>query len=328
MKKKIQWKIVLSMTISLFGLFTYSQDLDKNVKQKLTDEKGLPTFIVFNENSLYKASDFQQVFKEQLGLRETSSFSKIKSEPDPLGFLHEKFQLFHRGLKVEFATYTLHSKSGKLESMSGEFYDLENANTIAKLNKERAFNRALLQIGAKQYLWDSPEEAAAMNYRKPAGELVMLPISDGSSSDLKLAYKFDIYATSPLSRGDIYIDAVTGNVLFYNATIKHLGKFSHGHEKGIMGNRRVNTLVGANAATRYSGTQSIQTTLSGSTYILADAGRGSGINTFNMRKGTTYTAAVNFIDADNNWTAAEYANTNKDNGALDAHWGAEKTYDY
>ncbi|WP_371414605.1 M4 family metallopeptidase [Flavobacterium sp. 140616W15] len=86
--------------------------------------------------------------------------------------------------------------------------------------------------------------------------------------------------------------------------------------------------VAANAATRYSGTQVIQTTLSGSSYILADATRGLGINTYNMKKGTSYTAAVNFTDADNNWTAAEYANTNKDNGALDAHWGAEKTYDY
>jgi Zn-dependent metalloprotease len=34
------------------------------------------------------------------------------------------------------------------------------------------------------------------------------------------------------------------------------------------------------------------------------------------------------LDVDNNWTAAEFNNTNKDNGALDAHWGAEKTYDY
>jgi hypothetical protein len=34
-----------------------------------------------------------------------------------------------------------------------------------------------------------------------------------------------------------------------------------------------------------------------------------------------------FTDADNNWTAAEFNNTNKDNGALDAHW-EQKTYDY
>jgi hypothetical protein len=26
---------------------------------------------------------------------------------------------------------------------------------------------------------------------------------------------------------------------------------------------------------------------------------------------------------DNNWTAAEFNNVNKDNGAFDAHWGAE-----
>jgi hypothetical protein len=43
-------------------------------------------------------------------------------------------------------------------------------------------------------------------------------------------YKFDIYATNPC-RGDIYIDAVTGNSLFYNATIKHLGEYSHGAKR-------------------------------------------------------------------------------------------------
>jgi hypothetical protein len=31
---------------------------------------------------------------------------------------------------------------------------------------------------------------------------------------LSLAYKFDIYATSPVSRGDLYIDATTGAALY------------------------------------------------------------------------------------------------------------------
>jgi hypothetical protein len=43
---------------------------------------------------------------------------------------------------------------------------------------------------------------------------------------LNLAYKFDIYASFPVSRGEVYIDAVTGEVLLYNATIKHLGEYS------------------------------------------------------------------------------------------------------
>jgi hypothetical protein len=68
--------------------------------------------------------------------KDNSSFTKTKSEKDKLGFTR-KFQLFHQGLKVEFSTYTLHSKSGKLESMSGEFYQLDNVNTNATLSKNR-----------------------------------------------------------------------------------------------------------------------------------------------------------------------------------------------
>jgi hypothetical protein len=49
--------------------------------------------------------------------------------------------------------------------------------------------------------------------------------SKNTSPQVRLAYKFDIYATSPVSRGD-YIDATTGAALYYNATIKHLGEYS------------------------------------------------------------------------------------------------------
>jgi hypothetical protein len=40
--------------------------------------------------------------------------------------------------------------------------------------------------------------------------------------------------------------------------------------------------VSGNAATRY--TQSIQTALSGSSYILSDVTRGNGVQTYNMKK--------------------------------------------
>ncbi|MFV8351915.1 M4 family metallopeptidase [Flavobacterium sp. XS2P14] len=337
MKTKLLGKIALFASVSFFAIEAQAQDATKYVKQKITDEKGKPSLIVFNEKSTYKSSDAQQAFTEQLGLKTNSNFTKTKSETDKLGISHDKFQLYHQGLKVEFSTYTLHSKAGKLESMSGEFYKLDNVNTNPKLTKDQAFVRALKQIGAKQYLWESTENSKAMNYQKPTGELVLLPVLDGATSkqkdnNLRLAYKFDIYATNPVSRGDLYIDAVSGEPLFYNATIKHLGEYSNGHKndgsKTSKGLINAVAFVAANAATRYSGTQSIQTTLSGSSYILADATRGLGINTFNMKKGTNYTTAVNFTDVDNNWTAAEFDNTNKDNGALDAHWGAEKTYDY
>jgi bacillolysin len=332
MKNKLLRKGCFLILLSLSTFTLSAQEGDKNVLKKNTNEKGIPTLITFNSKSTYKTGDYQQLFKDQLGIKDNSNFAKIKSETDKLGVSHEKFQLFHNGIKVEFATYTLHSSAGKINSMNGEFYKTDLLNAIPTLSKGRAFAKALQQIGAQKYLWETPQDAKMFNYKKPAGELVWLPIFNGDTSNtkdtpLRLAYKFDIYATEPVSRGDIYIDAITGETLFYNAIIKHLGEFSHGKiEIGTQNQKKM--IASTNADTRYSGSQTIQTTLSGANFILADATRGKGINTYNMLKGTNYNNAVNFTDADNNWTAVEYNNANKDNGAFDAHWGAEKTYDY
>jgi bacillolysin len=342
MERKLPKIMASTVVILTFSVAGFAQSTDKRVSQKNVSENGQPSLITFSDKSTYKGTDYNTVFKEQLGLKDNQSFSKVKVESDKEGFTHEKFQLYEQGVKVEFANYTLHSKAGKLTSMNGEYYNLENVKTTPKLSSQAAFAKAVAHTGAKQYLWETPEDAAAIGYQKPKGELVLLPAmeeqgQERKSDKVRLAYKFDIYATNPVSRGDLYIDAENGKVLFYNATIKHLGEYSHGGKsklaKANLSNQKEEfnskkAFVAANAATRYSGTQVIQTTLSGSSYRLADATRGSGINTFNMQKGTSYTAAVQFTDADNNWTAAEYNNTNKDNGALDAHWGAEKTYDY
>ena len=335
--KKNFGNIASAIALSVFSLSSFAQETDKNGNKKFTNENGSPSMINFSESSPYKISDFQQVFKENLELKENENFLKIKTETDKEGFTHEKFQLFHQGIKVEYATYTLHSKNGKLASMSGEFYNIKEVNTSPSISNQKAFNSAISHTGAKQYLWENEDEASKMNYKKPVGELVLLPSmaeqgQKRNSDKVNLAYKFDIYATNPVSRGDLYIDANTGEALYFNATIKHLGEHAHGKSVNKSDDNftmyKSASLVAANAATRYSGTQSIQTLLSGSSYILSDNTRGNGIQTFNMKKGTSYTAAVNFTDVNNNWTAAEFDNTNKDNAALDAHWGAEKTFDY
>jgi len=339
MKRKLLSKIALVLSVSLFAIDGSAQDSAKNVKQKVVDENGKPSLITFNENSTYKSTDSKKVLTEQLELKDNSTFSIMNTESDKSGFSHEKFQLYHQGVKVEYATYSLHSKNGKITSMSGEYYDIQNTVAIPTISQETAFKKALNQIGASTYLWENPENASKIGYHKPEGELVFLPsmIDQGeknTNQKARLAYKFDIYATSPVSRGDLYIDAITGEALYYNATIKHLGEYSHAKSSSLNKVSAKNTnaaktfFVSANAATRYSGTQSIQTALSGSSYILSDATRGNGVQTFNMKKGTNYSAAVNFTDSDNNWTATEFNNANKDNAALDAHWGAEKTYDY
>lgn len=341
---KQNFRNVAFATLTLFSFTVFAQETDKQVKQKELNSNGIPSLITFKENSNIKSSNSLQVFKDQLGLKQNQSLNSITTEIDDLGFNHEKFQLFHKGVKVEFATYSIHSKKGKVTSMSGEFYNISDVSTTPQISAQDAFTMAKNYIGAKSYMWENTVEAGRINYQMPVGELVFLPIIDsevkkGGFNNVKLAYKFDIYASHPISRGDLYIDANTGEILFYNATIKHLGEHAHGTKttksaftKNIEKPQSFDlfknaSLVAANAATRYSGTQQIQTTLSGSSYVLNDNTRGSGVVTYNSARTATY-PSTNFTDVNNDWTAAEFNNTNKDNGALDAHWGAEKTYDY
>ncbi|WP_445456029.1 M4 family metallopeptidase [Flavobacterium sp. HNIBRBA15423] len=344
MKNKLRKALALSLLTS-FSFLSQAQEVDRNIKEKFFDEKGQPTLIIFNEESNLSSSNFQSILKENLKLKNGFSFQKIKEEIDNLGLLHEKFQLYYNNVKVEFATYTINSKGGRIVSMNGEVYNPTKIDVNPTISATKALDFAKRTTSSTSFLWDNKNEASLIGYSKPQGELVLLPdLKDvnieGTQPELLLAYKFDIYAINPVSRADVYIDAKNGKVLFYNATIKHATNFGHGSahlftEKHICSEnnnaekitKTFEALVSGTAATRYSGSQSIETTLSGSSYILRDNTRGNGVNTYDLNTGTNYNSAVNFTDNDNNWTTAEHS-ANKDNGALDAHWGAEKTYDY
>ncbi|WP_130733318.1 M4 family metallopeptidase [Flavobacterium sp. J27] len=344
MKNKLQKALALSMLVS-FSLLSHSQEVGKMVKEKVLNENGQPSLIIFKDDSKLSSSNFQTILKENLKLNNGFSFQKVKEDTDYLGILHEKFQLYYNNVKVEFATYTINSKGGRIVSMNGEIYNPKKINVSPAINANKALDFAKKTTSSTSFLWENQQEAALIGYSKPQGELVLLPALEsigveGMNPQLQLAYKFDIYATNPVSRADVYIDAITGEVLFYNATIKHATNFGHGSAHLFTKNhvcienhntekiaKSFESLVAGTAATRYSGSQSIQTTLSGGSYILKDNTRGNGINTYDLNTGTNYNSAVNFTDNDNNWTTAEHS-ANKDNGALDAHWGAEKTYDY
>jgi hypothetical protein len=60
---------------------------------------------------------------------------------------------------------------------------------------------------------------------------------------------------------------------------------------------------------------------------LRETRNGVNISTFNLNRTTNY-SSTDFTDNNNNWTAAEFHNANKDDAALEAHWGTEMTYDY
>ncbi len=294
-----------------------------------------PGLITIDQSTDVSTKSTQDLFSKYLNLSQNNTLNAIGQHTDKLGFVHEKFQQTYKGIKVEFGNVTLHSRNGKASSLSTESYDIKEMSVTPSITREKAFQNALDQIGASSYLWDNPSASRAIAYQQPTGELVLLPMFDHNDNvEVKLAYKFDIYATQPLSRGDVYIDAHTGNPLFYNATIKHLDEYSNS-SKNLVEVPHHNeatsyedfSLATGNAATRYSGNREITTRQIGSSYALRDNTRGNGVNTYNSNRSTSY-PTTNITDNDNNWTSAEFDNSNKDNAALDAHWGAAQTYDY
>ncbi|MFI6459711.1 M4 family metallopeptidase [Streptomyces sp. NPDC050528] len=79
--------------------------------------------------------------------------------------------------------------------------------------------------------------------------------------------------------------------------------------------------------TLYSGTVSLDTTLSGTTYSLTDATRGSH-KTYNLKHGTSGTGTL-FTNTTNTWgTGTASSSTTDVTAAADAAYGAQETWDF
>jgi bacillolysin len=288
--------------------------------------------------------DSRQLLRQELGLRPADDMRPLRVETDEQGQRHERFQQYFQGVKVEHGVYTVHRSAGVL---SGELKPVPAGLSIKPaLSEAAALQRGLASVGAHRYMWeDAGEEAAlkqvsgnpAASYR-PVGELVLVEdyrVSAPSQRPLVLAWKFNIYAQQPETRAWVYVDARSGAIVLEDAIIKHAkGLVPEGSAKAQAVKRQpakakgVTSSAMATFATRYSGSQQVATDLNNGVYRLRDYTRAAGIETYNLRNGTNLAAGTDFTDNDNNWTAAEFNNTARDNAALDAHFGSRNVFDY
>lgn len=317
-KMKKKYFLALSLSLSLIASL-HAQD-----NQKVSEDKAYQKIKKF-ENPLAKDAAIGIFIKEN-NLGKGYVFQPKKENTDKNGNVHQRHQQYFNGLKVEFGTIITHSSEGKVYTINAEVYNVSNLNLVPTLTKEQGFQKAITFKNANKYLWEDASQTQIMEYKKPEGELLILP--NVKTGGVTLAYKYDVYSIEPISRDEIYVDAHTGVILYRNPIIKHADKLISNAETKAQADK-MEMLVTGTAATRYSGSRSIETTFDAglNKYVLLDNVRGNGIVTYNCQKTTTY-QNTHFQDNDNNWTFAEYNNANKDNGALDAHWGAEKTYDF
>ncbi|MGX9986077.1 M4 family metallopeptidase [Soonwooa purpurea] len=334
------------LSLGFIGVLFLSANLNaqNNISEKILHDNGTPSLISFSSGNGLSSVTAQNLFQQYLNLSSKTSMKLTSTEVDKSGkFKDEKYQMYFDNIPVEFGSYNLHYKNGELTSMNGEIFKTDDAQTKISITEEQAFNKAKKYVNASSYMWEDQAYSASSGYKKPVGQKVLLPISSGNGDyKLILAYKFDIYAAMPISRGWVYVDASSGAILGYNAIMKHANLHNNLPTNNIAKEEPIKLqdsftqpilFAAGTAATRYSGSRQIETTLATSgtnsgKYILNDTTRGGGVVTKNLKKSSSIGSAVDFVDNNNDWTAAEHDNSTFDNAALDAHWGVEKTYDY
>jgi Zn-dependent metalloprotease len=248
-----------------------------------------PNHIIF-ANQKIQSKDNAGLLEAFLKLPKGYDLRFFKQETDNIGFIHQEYKQYYKDVPVENGVYKTHIKNGNLESINGDVYDVEGVTVIPQISSSQAILNAGSFVNADKYKWEEGKHNS-LNYY-PTSELVILKLEN----KVYLTYKVDIYSIQPLGRKFIYIDAVTGEIIF---TLDRI------HDIDTPGT----------ANTAYSGSRPIIMDFNGTDYTLSEAGR--GLETINSA------TMLQYNNSSTTWNLAGL-----DQYALDAHWAAEMTYDY
>lgn len=287
----------------------------------LKQHNKLPAFVRFAPDRHIPRVQFDNFVKESMNWDASKDgWAFMREENDQLGHHHERFQQTYQGFPVEGSMINIHSQHGKVYAMNGDFFKFGPVALDQRLTEKNALQHALDHIDANAYKWELIREESRLQDLKrgtteetgpytyyPEGELVIAPQNGNFKGGIyRLAWRFDIYAHAPLGRDYVFVDALSGEIMF---------KLDRIHTVDVVGT----------AVTAYSGNRSIVVDSVVGGFLLQENGRGNGIYTWDMNNDTLLTNRVPFQDSDNYWNNV---NNDLDQYATDAHWGAEMTYDY
>ncbi len=305
-------RIIVCLFSVVLVFFSYGQSKEKIVPHSVLQS---PAICIFNQWERPVADAWQSVISKAGSYSEKSTWKIYSELNDELGQIHKRVQFYYNGVAVELSTAIVHQQDGWMLSFNGDLVPEDLLAGKLVLTEEEALKKALNFLPSEHYYWQNPEQNKALQYATgnndtsfyPKATLKYCPKNFQLNGIHRLAYTFAIYSEEPLSGKRIYVDAENGEILASEDLICHVE-------------------VKGSAVTKYSGNRSIQTdSTAPGAYRLREAGRGKGIETYNLKTSTNYATGVDFTDADNVWNNVNGA---KDEVATDAHWGAEMTYDY
>lgn len=312
-----QIRFFATLCLSVLTLFSFAniQPTPFVTPEKViySDYTSIPSTIHFSPGKELEFSQVTSFLANYFEGNQVFSLRLVGQQSDELGFVHYRYQQLLDNIPVSYAYYVVHTKNNKVVSMNGLLFDRIGSSSVS-LNAVKALENAKEFVSAKEYMWENQLEENLLKRQTGDAKASYLPspelqyVVDPSNLDkpIKLGYHVTIYASNPLSKQAIFVDAMDGKIIHIENLL---------HFKDVKGT----------ANTVYSGVQTITTDSTSLGYTLKESGRGNGIETYNMKNGTNFSVFENFTDKNNVW---DTINAQKDQYAVDAHWGTEMTYDY
>ncbi|MCX4458841.1 M4 family metallopeptidase [Streptomyces sp. NBC_01728] len=228
-----------------------------------------------------------------LGAKEKLVVKDVVKDQD--GTLHTRYERTYAGLPVLGGDVIVHTPpaslaAGTVSSTFNSKRTIKVASTTATFTKSAAASKAL-------------KAAKSLAAEKPTTDSARKVIWAGSGTP-KLAWETVIGGLQDdgtPSQLHVITDATGGQELYRYQGIKT-----------------------GTGNTQYSGTVTLNTTLSGSTYQLYDTTRG-GHKTYSLNNGTSGTGTL-MTDADDTWGTGSGSNTQT--AGADAAYGAQETWDF
>ncbi|MGW4908818.1 M4 family metallopeptidase [Streptomyces sp. NPDC004270] len=228
-----------------------------------------------------------------LGAKEKLVVKDVVKDND--GTLHTRYERTYAGLPVLGGDLVVHTPpaslaAGTVSTTFNSKRTVKVASTTATFTKAAAATKAL-------------RTAKALDAKKPATDSARKVIWAGNGTP-KLAWETVVGGfqdDGTPSQLHVITDATTGKELYRYQAVKS-----------------------GTGNTQYSGTVTLNTTLSGSTYQLYDTTRG-GHKTYSLNNATSGTGTL-MTDADDVWGTGSGSNTQT--AGADAAYGAQTTWDF
>jgi Zn-dependent metalloprotease len=291
--------IPLSIAICLLianGNYSYSQTSVDSIFY--SQDRNFPALLVLSEKQkmeiALKISAKDKISKAREAARVIFKLPgevtlELQDQHEYPGETFVAFAQYYKGVRVDKSRCVVHSKDGVVDFVTGNLRTVD-MSVLPALTEARAFQSFAADAGI--------EKLSAESVR---GNLI---IYFNEKDEAVLSYKFNDMLN------EVYINAGTGAIEGKNSTL---------------------AWADGNANTRYSGTKTIVSKHLGVTgYHLHDTIK--NITTYNGRNShlpghhddKIITDNVQYTSTSKDWTILDLI----DKAALDAHWGAAKTYDY